>query len=126
MLRRLFYASASILMLALAYHLGVQSARAQGSSVAAAEIDFDKSYSLVIGRTLYGFRTDTGKESFVVPGTSPVVACSYFGQGSSEVLLENGDAWATVGGAWQYVGNVFATTPAAQPTWGQIKVTYRK
>jgi hypothetical protein len=90
MLKKLFYASASILMLALAYHLGATSATAQA------------------------------------PG-NPVVAIA---GPYSFVLTANGDLYAPAGqaevGPWVRARNVFGSpTPAAQPTWGQLKAHYR-
>jgi hypothetical protein len=45
------------------------------------------------------------------------------------VFTMNGDAYYSGPsglGPWTYVGNVFSgnPTPAAQPTWGQVKAKY--
>ena len=91
MLKKLFYASASILMLALAYHLGATTATAQAP-----------------GNPIVGF--------------AGALACT-----------ANGDVYGIAGvdptyGHWNRVGNIFAggPTPAAQPTFGQLKAQYRK
>jgi hypothetical protein len=93
MLKKLFYASASILMLALAYHLGANTAAAQA------------------------------------PG-NPVVAAAYSSaQNESGVwaFTANGDAYFDSPTGWVRTINIFTNqTPAAQPTWGQLKAGYRK
>jgi hypothetical protein len=91
MLKKLFYASASILMLAIAYHLGANTAAAQA------------------------------------PG-NPLVGITY---GSSAVFAAaaNGDVYvfSGPGPGWIRYPNVFSgSTPAAQPSWGQLKAQYRK
>src|SRR5712692_10476682 len=106
MLKKLFYASASVLMLAIAYHLGAQSAQAQSGTIAAAEVDAGNygNYSIVIGRTLYAFGPAAygpgpigTREVFTIPGTSPVIACLYQAIGHCWTLLENGDCWVRPG-----------------------------
>jgi hypothetical protein len=98
MLKKLFYASASILMLAIAYHLGATTAAAQA------------------------------------PG-NPVVAtfsfAAYQGGQPAAIVTANGDIYYNASGVtyqpgWYRLGNVFTgPTPAAQPTFGQLKARYR-
>ena len=94
MLKKLFYASASILMLALAYHLGASTAQGQG-------------------------------------GGQPIALTGF--NGDAIAMLTNGDIYysnsnlTNGNGQWSYRGNLFTyPTPAAQPTWGQLKAQYRK
>ena len=93
MLKKLFYASASILMLALAYHFGATSAGAQA------------------------------------PG-NPVVGVTYVAAGSAFAVTANGDIYISGYSDlqhWTLSGNIFSgATPAAQPTFGQLKAQYRK
>ena len=116
--KKLFYASASILMLATAAEV-----TDLGGGV--------YTYSIVIGRTLYAFRPgETSGPVGTVPGTSLVVSCAYYSPYTYAALLENGDAWEYNGFSppgWRFKGNVLCgSTPAAQPTFGQVKVQYRK
>jgi hypothetical protein len=86
----------------------------------------------VVGRTVYALSgyntTGVGGPVTAVPGTSPVVACSYQGlTGRAAALLQNGDAWDYNTGSWTLRGNVFGSpTPAAHATWGQLKTNYHK
>ena len=93
MLKKLFYASGSILMLALAYHFGATSATAQA------------------------------------PG-NPVVGLSMPGSGTIAVVTADGTVYGNAGSyntPFAVVGHVFGgPTPAAQPTWGQLKTQYRR
>jgi hypothetical protein len=89
MLKKLFYASASILMLAIAYHLGANTAAAQA------------------------------------PG-NPLVGLAY-GSSAAFAGAANGDVYVWDGTRWNRLPNVFSgSTPAAQPSWGQLKSDYRK
>lgn len=109
MAKRFFYVCAGLLMLAIAYQLGVRAAGAQGGlelSVA----DIDPTYSTVGGivdRTLVGgyfgngFYEPVFVSSQPVPGTSPIVGVdSYVGR----VVLANGDFYqwhSDPDGYWQ-------------------------
>jgi hypothetical protein len=91
MLKRFFYASASVLMLALAYHLGANTAAAQA------------------------------------PG-NPIVSAFDFGS-YVIVVTANGDIHTAVGydTPFNITSNVFSgPTPAAQRSWGKLKVDYRR
>jgi hypothetical protein len=62
------------------------------------------------------------------PG-NPVVGIMYGGGTSYLALTANGDAYLSgdVATTWAFKSNVFrGSTPASQPTWGQVKGTYRK
>ena len=142
MLKRLFYGSASILMLALAYHVGAQSAQAQAQGIAPSWIGDAGNGHLwafaVVGRTPYSSNNLADHGVFPpIPGTGSIIAISATNTDDKMVLamLDNGDMYAfnNFGGgsngtpAWYRVGNVFAgSTPAHQQTWGQLKAQYRK
>jgi hypothetical protein len=62
------------------------------------------------------------------PG-NPVVA-TYSAANGPVVFTANGDVYTTMtagpNGPWQLVSNVFSgATPAAQKSWGQVKVDHR-
>ena len=132
MLKKLFYASASILMLALAYHFGATSATAQVGAIEAPNIESVQGnyfVTFVVGRTFYQTSlTSPSAAAFPapVPGAARIIATGLSSWGFT-ALLENCDAWAwNAAGYWQSAGNVFGPTPAAQPTWGKLKAGYRK
>jgi hypothetical protein len=90
--RAFFFVCAGIFLLALAYHLGAQSATAQSQSQAASIANF--------GGTNVGF-----------------VAMNV----SGDVFISRDQA-----ATWTFQGNIYSSpTPAAQPTWGQLKSRYR-
>lgn len=99
MLKKLFYASASILMLALAYHFGAATALGQAGS-------------MVTGFT-------------AVPGGLNLTY--YYAMTPNGDIYQN-NATPLFTSAPAFVGNFWggSPTPAAQPTWGQLKATYRK
>ncbi len=135
MLRKLFYALTSILVLALVYHFGASTALSQsGAIIQGACVDWAGTggtvISGVVGRTFYKYTMSGGKMQgdalgLLVPGTSPIIATS---GAQPIVLLENGDIYSIRDGTqWVYEGNLIgALTPATQPTWGQLKAQYRK
>jgi len=136
MLKKLFYASASILMLALAYHFGAASAGAQSpGTIQGASAGPATGYATgVVGRTFYYKRHNSNEPGGTVPdpvpGDSPVIATQGSGPGSIQVaVLENGDVYSRNlnESAWVYFGNLVGSpTHAAQQTWGQLKAQYRK
>jgi len=111
--KRLFYASASLFLLAAAYHLGASAAGAQaGSSVVATDVN--GSVHAVVGRVLIergGGTTTVAPTS--IPGSSPVMAAgAIVGSSTFGAVLANGDYYEASGpgglnniGAWQLVGN---------------------
>jgi hypothetical protein len=104
MFKKLFYASASILMLAIAYHLGAGTAKGQVGS-------------MVSGFTAHSVSTNPagpvgGTFAVMTPNGDIYVHEMYAGSGSYGL---------------EYVGNFWtAPTPAARQTWGQLKSDYRK
>jgi hypothetical protein len=127
--RAFFFVCAGIFLLALSYHLGARSARAQSLGIDAAYISPD-SYGtavVVVGRTAYILTppwADHQRYQVGVPGTDRCVAVSLRNPGDVYFVLENGDAYATQGG---YIGNVLGSATAAQDiSVGQLKARYAK
>ncbi len=81
-LKRLFYATASILMLALAYHLGAGSATAQapGNTVVSVSVGTFPTYGVAITSNGDVYATDIGtldrnwtfRQNIFTAGTTPV------------------------------------------------------
>ncbi len=91
-----FYVSLGILALALAYHLGATSAQGQ----------------VAVSNPVAAAIANTGSGQYI-----------------SAVATANGNIYAAprVDGPWHHLGNAFSgSTPAAQPTFGQLKAQYRK
>jgi hypothetical protein len=122
---------AGLLCLALAYHLGARSAGAHSGTFTAADCDaYSWEFSAVMGRTVCILYEGGGRKTTVagIPGTAPVVACSYQG-GRACVVLDNGDCYdCAIGGAvypWTFRGNLLGGAVSAQgTTWGQVKARY--
>jgi hypothetical protein len=132
MLKRLFYASASILMLAAAYHLGASSATAQARSASALSgtitapglfKSVGDHYTAVIGRTFY----ESGSPLPVpIPETVDAIATGFGGTNADEVMLANGNVYSWNGSGWTYHGNVVGgVTAASAQSWGAMKARYR-
>jgi hypothetical protein len=147
MLKRFFYASASILMLAVAYHLEATSAKAQsgGETVVGVSTgtpaDVGGTLVLTASGNLYAGPDGAGvpnPNSWVPVGNIPAMAshpeASLFtalsvNGGLPKAVTASGDVFIMYGDVpgWQYWGNVFGgPTPAAHATWGQVKAGYRK
>lgn len=97
MARKFFYICAGMVMLALSYDLGANTATAQGPGnpvVAAGEMTFSNSTS--------NFVITSSGDLFTAASNSP-------------------------GTSWVHLGNVFtgASTPALHESWGQVKARYR-
>jgi hypothetical protein len=127
MLKRFFYAAASILMLAVAYHLGATNAQGQvgGNMVAAGvsntqAVTFEGEYYQ--SNDGINFRR-TGNIYGGGPAYSRPVSVYY-----GIVMLENGDLLESGDLAtWTRTTNVFSgPTPAAHVTFGRLKAQYRK
>src|SRR6266849_9842034 len=100
MARKFFYVCAGMLMLALAYHLGVTTAEAQLGVIEGASVGSGIP-SAAIGRTLYTGYGGT-PVPVPIPGTSRVLATSSTNQG--HVLLESGDVynWQGQNNGWVF------------------------
>jgi len=142
--RAFFFVAAGVFLLALAYHLGVQSATAQGAGqVTAVWPDGGLSVTPDLVATSTGDVYYGTHDPFASPGTwtlaghipssAPVVCIKK--TGSNPNGLEYAVAYDAAGGyftssdygaTWVPRGNVFgAPTPATQATWGQVKAKYR-
>jgi hypothetical protein len=126
--KRFFYVCAGVLCLALAYHLGAESARGQSTSADCFAVDSESGSVAVVGRTMYvrSFGGPYGGPEVVpiaIPGSLPIIACAPYA-----VLLENGDTYKYLNpeNGWLHSGNVFSSqTPATHETWGGVKARYR-
>ena len=100
--KKAFYASAAILMLALAYHLGARSASAQAGSQ-------------VVGFTIEPICADYGRV-YVMTSSGDVFERD---MGSSSCQATS--ALQPMGNVWSGSG----PTPAKPETWGSVKARYR-
>ena len=128
MLKKLFYASGAVLMLALAYHLGAVTAQAQGPGF---RVIGENAPFVAVGNNVY--RLDYSGWRPVPPGsgsnTLPPVPVSnlvlYLG---STAITQTGEGWVEDGNThvWSSIGVVPGSpTPATQETWGGVKARYR-
>jgi len=131
MAKKFFYVCAGLLMLALSYHLGANTATAQGGTVIeGASLQFvagapeGNRASACVNRIWRWMGPGGVPREFPVPvpGSSRIVATDPW----QNVLLENGDWFQYSGGAWAYMGNLAggSPTPAMRETWGQVKARY--
>jgi len=133
MARKFFYVCAGLFLLALVFHLGQSSARAQsGVLIEGAAMDMEQNpftfpprASGVVGRTFYLFYHDgaVGPQGAPVPGTEPVIATE---PNFERVMLANGDIYQMSGSSWTFIGNLLGTPPTAalRQSWGQLKSRY--
>ena len=134
--RKFFYVAAGMFLLALSYHLGADSAKAQAGLVTvASEATNSNVHVAVVGRTIHFAGTDgEGALSSVtrgslppVPGTGAVVwANAANGTQWFVAILDNGDVYHFIDGSgWVLAGNlVSGPTPALRQSWGQLKARY--
>ena len=98
MAKRFFYVCLGLLALAVAYHLGAQTATSQG------------------------FGTATG---ISVSGAN-TTQCYVYAVADNGDCYRKWQDWAP-SEPWQYFGNIFAGGVATQPsTWGQIKAQFKE
>ena len=141
--KRMFYVSASILALAIAYQLGVTAAQGQAGGAVAAATDgglgsFVTTTSGSVYLSLYGSNSPAAPRwtfKGVIPAGAPIVDivdAGYNSSGTGDVLHAfdaNGNFYLSSddGRTWTRRGNVFgSTTPALQESWGQLKARYRQ
>jgi hypothetical protein len=120
-----FFVCLGILCIVVAYHLGAQSAGAQGAGTVEC-VGFGASGGVaVVNHHLYlsedgapSQLTDYGE----IPNPARAIAC-----GSRGVVLEDGTVYENKG-AWRQLASLpFSGATAAQgTTWGQLKMTYAK
>ncbi len=121
MLKKLFYASASILMLALAYHLGASTATAQSGLFRV--LNPGGPLIIEVGGAVYTFNGSAWEQPSLAP--PPVPASSLLVGDSQTYMTVDGTTWVW-NNQWQSVPLPGSPTPAAQPTFGQLKAQYRK
>jgi len=120
--RAFFFVCAGLLCLALAYHLGARSAGAQGGGAGYDCIQFDDGVAFaVIGGYSYAAWDGGRLDCVPVPVPGRAVACR-----GEQVVLDNGQYWEFQIDRWRLVNTLpfSGPTPAAQPTWGQVKAKY--
>jgi len=122
-----FYVCAGLFLLALGYHLGANNVLAQSPEQSlVGHVDSKASkFEIVVDRVAYravdGLPVQLTGSLPPIPGSSPVLAF-----GNDNALLASGDVYDWTGSAWRYKGNLIGgPTPAAQKSWGQVKVEHR-
>ena len=129
------YISASIFLLALAYHLGAGTAQSQTTGVIdVANVGYHAT-SAVIGRVFYFQGSEASPPTSAglppIPGTAAVIACGIpEGSALPTVVLANGEVWRGGGsqgpGPWELVTTYpIGTTPTKTSTFGSVKARYR-
>ncbi len=133
--KRLFYACAGLLCLAVAYQVGVQRASAQtGSTFVVGSFDPDTD-PLVIDASgqmwMMGHANSPGvrvgpvslpKPGTVLEATASVVGGSF----ATYVLYADGDAYHYDRTSWHFDGNVVGgPTPSRRESWGSVKARFR-
>ncbi len=129
--RAFFYVCAGIFLLALSYHLGATNARGQVGGTGW--------FISGVSGGIPWVTTASGDVWRYVPGNGWLSSPNIFGGASSgqtivalvpgEAVTSTGEVWyGTVNGApWANAGAPpLGPTPAALPTWGQLKAQYRK
>ena len=136
MLKKWFYASASVLMLALAYHLGATNARGQvGASVAAAVLYIHGSFAVSsTGDVYFATYSETGAGAHwsrigKVGASAPIVAIEDVVENYCHAVALDGSFYVSTdaGRTWQLMGNVFGGPTVVGPeTMGALKARYRR
>ena len=137
-LKRLFYVSASLFLLAAAYHLGASTAGAQIQNTIWSANRADAMVGVVSGRTIRwmstGINSGFGTTGSLppVPGSAEIVqfcvgnqAC---GNAEGTAILADGSVWTLpiCTSAWIPVGNLLSgSTPTTATTFGALKAKYR-
>jgi hypothetical protein len=133
MLRKCFYVSASLLMLALAYHLGASTATAQGSgSSGFIGGGSDGPHFMSVDGSQYG-QPGGPFTLWVSEGEVPLSANpGAYGtaivdwSGGNAALTNTGRVFERVGNSWVDRGNApGGATPTMQSSWGALKVKAR-
>jgi hypothetical protein len=124
-----FYASLSILALAVAYSLSVRTAQGQGAAVEAVAFDCGSDGQTYVSCAIGRHCVSGNPSNFVlsvspdVPGTSPIISTERSINGVVYAALASGDVYRCVGGGdWIFLGNLVSTpTPVVLKSWGQVK-----
>lgn len=128
--RAFFYVCAGILCLALAYHLGAKSAKAQSGITIEGPGLIQHGGAIeatgCVGRILY--ISGTPAMAPPVPGSAPIVATATLANSPYGVMLANGDIYVFQSpGGWTLFGNLLGAAPtsATPETMSQLKTRYR-
>ena len=136
MLKKMLYASAAILMLALAYHLGSTSAGAQVGEqlvdIAWRHLD-GYAYGVTLSGAIYatpGFCQTWQPVGHMPAGHTAVCFVDGDVGGSLDIACSDGSAWTVQGSVpsitLTHCSEVFGgPTPARPATWGSMKARYR-
>jgi len=142
-MKRFFHASAAILMLVIAYQLGVTAAQGQSGGSLAATSDGGWGSAVVttsgsVYFSLYGSTNTPAAPHWTFMGTAPVTASAvaivdagYNSTATADVLHvfdANGNFYLSTdsGHTWSRRGNVFGSpVPAMRESWGQLKARYQ-
>jgi hypothetical protein len=140
MLKRFFYASVAVLMLAIAFHIGASTAHSQaGGTIVDADDPGGGSWVVTSSGTvyfsIYGSQNPSAPHWTplgTIPATAPIVRIQDAGtdaSGNSNVHAfdASGNFYVSTnnGGTWARRGNVFGVpVPALQRSWGQVKALY--
>ncbi len=128
MLKRLFYSSAIILMLALAYHLGARNSEAQPGSTF--RVVGDVGPFVLSGGTIY-LMYGPANPWHSIPDADytlpPVPVSDLLLYTGWSALTFSGEGWFRQGNTWISLGLVPGGTVTVQPeTWGGVKQKFRK
>ena len=136
MLKKLFYASASILMLALAYHLGATTATAQSPTGEVAVLTATLMANDPLPLPIYKDGTMALASDchwIVSPALlddtrfgATVFRCETFAGVLYSLAPDDGNNRSRANCMAVAVRGSGAPTPSAQPTFGQLKAQYRK
>ena len=125
MARKFCYICAGMLMLALSYHVGANTATAQVAGTFECASYSGNAAWAVAGHHLY-FLNNSHPAAFVdygpLPNATRAVACGPLG-----VVLEDGSVWQSITGEWLQFGQFpfSGPVPTQQQSWGQLKSRYR-
>jgi|SRR6185503_7606158 len=135
MAKKFFYVCAGVLLLALSWHLGAQSAGAQTAGPitnAVFSTTLPQGILYVSDRVPWfataAFPCSGSPQAGPVPGSSPIVHLDFGRSYYLLAVLENGDVFytASAGGSWTLGGNLLCgPVPTDIESWGALKQRYR-
>ncbi len=129
--RGFLYVCAGVCFLALAYHLGAQSAGAQSTIMTAANLEvtpYSAHFTGAVGRIVHHTPAPPATYTIAtpVPGTEPIVHTGSDGIFLTAILA-NGDIYQWDGSTWVLRGNLIGGGPTSAQfnTFGSLKSRYR-
>ena len=127
MLKRLFYVSGIILMLAVAYHFGYREAQAQSGSYFRILGSAGNSVYVAVGDNVYAADLTQGSWELGTPYLPPVPVSSLVFYNYITAITESGEGWRNRNyTSWESIGMLPSGTIAVQPeTWSGMKERYR-